>query len=68
MNDMSFVVNSWSYGIGAKYRFNERIAVEAAYFRTNYDNYKTSAADANGNVNDYTRTNNVLGVGVNVTL
>ena len=68
MNDMSFVVNSWSYGIGAKYRFNERIAVEAAYFRTNYDNYKTSAADANGSVNDYTRTNNVLGVGVNVTL
>lgn len=68
MNDMSFVVNSWSFGLGAKYKINEYVSVEAAYFRTKYGNYKTATADKNGSTNNYTRTNNVVGVGVNVTI
>lgn len=63
MNDMSFVVNSWSFGLGVKYQVSEKIAVEAAYFQTNYDNYKTKA-DAVGITNEFTRTNKVIGAGV----
>lgn len=64
MSDLSFVVDSWSFGLGAKYQINEKVAVNAAYFQTNYDHYKT-ATDANTGVcNDFTRSNHVLGVGV----
>lgn len=63
MNDMSFVVNSWSFGLGVKYQVSEKIAVEAAYFQTNYDNYKTQP-DAAKITNDFTRTNKVFGAGV----
>ena len=67
MSDMSFVVNSWSFGLGAKYQFTDKVAVEAAYFQTNYDHYKQTTADANGSINDFTRTNKVLGLGVELT-
>lgn len=64
MNDMSFVVNSWSWGAGIEYKLKENLKLQLAYFTTNYDDYKTQKADANGSVNMYTRTNKVLGVGV----
>lgn len=65
MNDMSFVVDSWSFGAGVKYQINEKVAVNAAYFQTNYDNYKAST-NANYSVNEYNRTNRVIGVGVDL--
>lgn len=62
MNDMSFVVDSWSFGLGAKYQISEKVAINAAYFKTNYSDYKTAAVD---NVtNNFTRKNDVVGVGV----
>lgn len=67
MNDMSFVVNSWSFGLGAKYQINDKVAVQAAYFQTNYGHYKTDVVldeRANPVTNDFTRTNKVVGVGV----
>lgn len=67
MSDLSFVVNSWSYGLGAKYQVTDKVSVEAAYFKTNYDNYKTAKTDK-GVQNDFTRANSVLGLGVNVSL
>lgn len=67
MNDMSFVVNSWTFGLGAKYQINDKVAVQAAYFQTNYGHYKTDVVldeRANPVVNDFTRTNKVIGLGV----
>lgn len=62
MNDMSFVVDSWSFGAGIKYQLTEKVALQAAYFQTNYDKY-AAAANANHSVNEYTRTNRVAGIG-----
>lgn len=67
MSDLSFVVNSWSFGLGAKYRVSDKVAVEAAYFQTNYGDYDT-AVSATGIQNSFTRTNHVAGVGVELTL
>ena len=64
MNDMSFVVNSWSFGVGAKYQCNDKIAVNLGYFQTNYGKYTQSSADEMGSVNTFTRTNYVVGAGV----
>lgn len=66
MNDMSFVVNSWTFGLGAKYKFNDKVALQVAYFQTNYDHYKT-AMSAQGIQNDFTRTNKVIGAGIDIT-
>lgn len=63
MNDMSFVVDSWSWGAGVEYKIKENVKLQLAYFRTNYDNKKTGA-DANGSTNEFTRSNQVVGAGV----
>lgn len=65
MRDFSFVVNSWSFGIGAKYKVSDKVAVQAAYFATNYDDY-TTAMSAQGIQNCFTRTNKVLGLGCDI--
>lgn len=65
MNDMSFVTNSWSYGVGVKYQVSEKVAINAAYFKTKYDHYKMG--DPNVLANDFTRTNRVAGLGVDLT-
>lgn len=61
MSDLSFVTNSKSFGFGAKYKANEWVSIQAAYFKTFYDHYKT----ANG-MNDFTRSNDVIGVGCEI--
>lgn len=62
MSDLSFVVDSWSIGLGAKYKVSEKVAVNAAYFQTNYGKYTTEMK--NKMQNSFTRTNSVVGVGV----
>ena len=70
MNDMSFVVNSYSVGAGVSYKVSDKVTLTAAYFQTNYGDYnKVEATDANGNVtkgDSFTRTNRVLGLGCQV--
>jgi long-subunit fatty acid transport protein len=70
MNDMSFVVNSYSVGAGISYKATDKITLTAAYFQTNYDNYdKVQATDAAGNItkgDSFTRTNRVLGLGCQI--
>lgn len=67
MSDISFAPNSWSFGFGASYQANPNVKIEAAYFRTNYDHYKT-ATNAMGISNDFSRTNDVIGVGLVIDL
>ena len=65
MSDLSFVTDSWSFGLGAKYKVSDKVAINAAYFKTNYDNYKMG--DPATIANDFTRTNDVAGLGVELT-
>ncbi len=65
INDISFVVDSWSYGLGVKYKVTDKIAINAAYFKTCYDDY-TTAVDANGVQNTFTRSNRVGAIGVDI--
>ena len=63
MNDMSFVVNSYSFGFGFNYKASNMVTLKAAYFQTNYDHYKRNDYPQAGVSDDFTRTNRVLGVG-----
>lgn len=75
MNDMSFVVNSFSYGVGLRYKVNDKVAINAAYFKTVYSNYdRTTPAVADAQPaptpetkDRFTRSNRVFGAGVELT-
>lgn len=74
MNDMSFVTNSWSYGVGICYHVSDKVAIDVAYFKTKYSHYnRTTPADpaaqpaATPEVkDDFWRTNRVFGAGVTI--
>ncbi len=77
MNDMSFVVNSYSFGFGLNYNINEMVTLKAAYFQTNYEDYNMKTPEQTypslglsipEGHNSFTRTNRVLGLGVEVHL
>ena len=73
INDMSFVVNSYSIGFGFSYKLSKKVAVKAAYFQTNYSNYNrvTSANPTTGETivgESFTRTNRVFGLGCQIDL
>ncbi len=68
MNDMSFVVNSYSFGFGANYKLSDVVTLKAAYFQTNYETYDRKDYPAAGISDSFTRTNRVLGIGCEVTL
>ena len=67
MNDMSFVVNSYSLGFGFNYKATDQITLKAAYFQTNYDNYERITSKEPLVSDIFTRTNHVLGLGCEVT-
>ena len=73
MNDMSFVVNSWTFGLGLGYKVTPKIKINAAYFQTNYAHYKMDTPQQEmaglgitipAGHNDFHRTNKVFGLGV----
>lgn len=71
MNDMSFVVSSYSFGVGLAYKISKKMKLNVAYFQTNYDHYKQDVKPVATNStthNDFTRTNKVLGVGLDIDL
>ena len=63
MNDMSFVVNSYSFGFGFSYKVKDNITLSTAYFQTNYDKYTRESYPTVGVSDTFTRTNRVLGLG-----
>jgi len=66
MNDMSFVVNSISYGFGFNYKLSDKVTAKMGYFQTDYENYERVTSPT---VSDtFTRTNRVLGIGCEVNL
>ena len=66
MNDMSFVVNSYSLGFGFTYKATDQITLKAAYFQTNYEDYNRVTSKDPLVSDTFTRTNRVLGVGIDV--
>jgi long-subunit fatty acid transport protein len=63
MNDMSFVVNSYSLGFGFNYKASEQITLKAGYFQTNYEDYERVTSKEPLVSDTFTRTNRVLGIG-----
>jgi long-subunit fatty acid transport protein len=68
MNDMSFVVSSYSIGLGFSYKIKPNITMTAAYFQTMYENYNRNNYPTDGISDSFTRTNRVLGFGCQVDL
>ncbi len=77
MNDMSFVVNSYSFGFGLNFRITNHVMVKAAYFQTNYTNYdmdtpkqeiKSMDIVIPAGHNSFTRTNRVFGLGCDIDI
>lgn len=63
MNDMSFVVNSYSVGFGFNYKPSNVVTLKAAYFQTNYEHYDRVTSTQPLISDSFTRTNRVLGIG-----
>ena len=68
LNDISFTVNSYSFGLGVGIRLKENMMLNLAYFQTNYEDYDKSEQVSGMEVtNRFTRTNRVLGIGLDMT-
>lgn len=73
MDDKSFVVGSNSVALGGVYHITKKLDFSVAYFHTFYNHVKTSetvtlAPGVSNTYNsDYTRSNNTLAAGVNIT-
>lgn len=63
MSDISFVVNSYSLGFGFEYKLSDHVNLSAAYFQTNYSKYDRVTSESPRISDSFTRTNQVLGVG-----
>ena len=75
LSDMSFVTSSYSVGFGAKMRIASNMNLNVAYFWTNYDTFhkeydQTISAAGQSvethNADAFTRSNKVLGVGLDI--
>jgi len=67
--DMSFYCSSYSLGFGAKVNLNSHLAVNVAYFFTDYSDYERNTANYNSTgisgKDVFSRTNKVFGLGIN---
>ncbi len=69
MDDKSYVVSSNSVGGGVCIHLSEKMALNVAYFTTLYKHKKAETEAAGGTYKaDYTRTNHVWGVGLNIDI
>jgi len=47
MEDVSFVVNSYSFGFGVGVHLNKKMTLNLAYFQTNYSDFSTESNNYN---------------------
>lgn len=69
MEDKSFVTSSHSVGGGFKHQISKKIALGISYFHTFYSHFKTSEevkTTAMTYSSDYTRSNNVFCIGLDI--
>lgn len=76
LSDMSFVVSSYSLGLGAKFRITKKMQVNVAYFFTKYDHFNKTYETNVGTeqtplmvtaTDRFTRTNKAFGAGLDIT-
>lgn len=64
----SFACDSWSIGLGGAWNINEKIRLNAGYFISLYSDYKKTQSSYQGlgiaGTDIYSRTNNVIGIGI----
>ena len=60
MNDISFNVNSWSYGLGVGVNVAKNVKINVAYFQTLYEDYNKVTETGQ---DCFTRSNRVIGIG-----
>lgn len=65
ISDMSFNMTSFCYGLGIGVRVSPTIKLNAAYFQTFYDDYTKTVP--NQSVTTYSRTNRVIGLGIDIS-
>ena len=69
MNDISFVCNSHTYGLGARLHLTDRMSLDAGFMQTLYQDREVTTANYIGSGMDktdlYHRTNRVIGLGLN---
>ena len=63
MDDKSFVVSSNSVGVGGVIHLSKKMDLQVAYFHTFYETMKTQKDNYSA---DFTRNNNVFGVGLDI--
>jgi long-chain fatty acid transport protein len=75
LSDMSFVTSSYSIGFGAKFKISKKASVNIAYFWTDYDHFDKeyeqtytvgSTSITATNTDRFTRSNRVLGAGIDI--
>ena len=67
MNDISYNVDSYSFGLGVGVTVAKNVKVNAAYFQTLYDDYDMTSGTAPAvTTNSFTRSNRVIGLGVDL--
>ena len=59
--DTSFACDSWSIGLGGAWNITEKLRLNASYFVSLYSDYNKQASYG---LETFSRTNNVIGVGV----
>ena len=59
--DTSFACDSWSIGMGGAWNINEKIRLNAGYFISLYSDYEKVASFGK---ETFSRTNNVIGIGI----
>lgn len=63
MDDKSFIVSSNSVGVGGVIHLSKKMDLQVAYFHTFYETMKTQKNNYSA---DFTRNNNVFGVGLDI--
>lgn len=67
MNDISFNVNSYSYGLGFAYKIRHNMTLNVAYYQSIYDDYtKHSQLGGMDKTDTFTRDNKVFGIGLDM--
>lgn len=59
--DTSFACDSWSIGLGGAWNINNQVRLNAGYFISLYSDYDKQTAYG---IETYSRTNNVIGIGI----
>lgn len=66
MNDLSFVTNSQSWGAGLRVNVSEKWGIDLGFMQTIYEDREVkSPTTAGDKIDVYSRTNRVLGIGLN---